>query len=228
MSRPNKSVLFLAALAGVAGSLAVIYFWQRRKKINPKGMTIAYIGDSQLANFSSSGWQNQLNAIYGINLMKVPQNTISGTSNLADSGKTTTWMIDRLKSFYSWGYRPDILIIDGGGNDIAGGSTPEMVVKNIQALVNIAKQNGTRYVYVVPDYRSSKVSLPHLPDKANEIYQRDTYKTMLITDIQNDTMAIPIWEKADASYTQDGLHISDPAKLKEKAEFVGKHIFKKS
>ncbi len=199
-------------------------------KINPKGKSVAFIGDSQMANFSPSGWQNQLAKNYGLITFHVPQNDEVGaskTSNLAVVGKGTKWMVEKLNKFYnSWKYKPDILFIYGGGNSITAGESPQSVIADTQQMVDIAKKAGTKHVYVIAGYRSQKVSLPSGAITASDSTKRDTYKGLLPTAIKGATV-IPIWEQANASYSGDGLHISDPAKLKQLADYVGNQIFTK-
>jgi len=193
-------------------------------------MTVAFIGDSQMANFTASGWQNQMIREYGMKLLPVPMNNGTGASknsNLAQVGKTTTWMKNILSKFYStWLFRPDILFIYGGGNDISNGISPESVVKNTQDMVDLARKYGTKHIYVIPGYRSSKVSLKAKAISESDAQLRDSYKQMLTTQIKGATV-LPIWEQADSTYSSDGLHISDQAKLKQFSDFISKAIFVK-
>lgn len=223
--RQEYIVLMLGATVAMAAYLAGAF---RRGRIRPSGMTAAFIGDSQMANFTKSGWQNQLASKYNLLISSVPQNNASGaskTSNLAQVGKTTAWMKSILGKYYrEWAYRPDMLFIYGGGNDISNGAVAETVVQNTQDMVDLARSFGTKNVYVIPGYLSTKVSLPKNVIKEKDAYERDRYKKMLISEIKGATV-LPIWEIADSTYSSDGLHISDSRRLKELADFIGGRIF---
>lgn len=220
-------------VVGAAILTVGLYFAFRKtgfisKKINPKGLKVAFIGDSQMANFSASGWQNQMSKKYGLIPFHVPQNDESGaskTSNLAVVGKTTKWMKEKLLKFYKdWGYKTDVLFIYGGGNSITGGSSVQSVIDDTQEMVDIAKKYGTKHIYVIAGYRSEKVSLPSKAITASDSLKRDEYKSKLPIVIK-DAIVIPIWENADQTYSNDGLHISDSNKLKQLADYVGDRIF---
>lgn len=192
-------------------------------KSNPFGKSVAFIGDSQMANFSPSGWQNQMASMYGLKLINVSQNTgqgASGNSNLAQVGKTTSWMLSRLIQFYQWGYRPDFLFIYGGGNDVSAGISSEQIISNTQKMVDLAKSHGTK-VFIVPGYLSANVSAGTL--NQSQITQRDEYKKMLYS-VKGAKIA-PLWLNADRTYSSDGLHISDRNKLTELAALVGRFAF---
>lgn len=216
-----KLIIAIGAAVGLGFSLASTQVF----KPNPKGRSVAFMGDSQMANFSASGWQNQMAKMYGLQILPVAQNTgsgLSGTSNLAQVGKTTSWMLSRLNQFYQWGYRPDFLFIYGGGNDVAAGVPTQTIVDNYQKMINLATSHGTK-VYIVPGYLSSKVSTTVLDQ--DQINKRDAYKNMLYS-LKGAKIA-PLWLSADKTYSSDGLHISDSKKLTELAALVGKFAFGK-
>lgn len=215
-----RIILILGSAVGLGLALGAT----NALKSNPQGKSVAFIGDSQMANFSVNGWQNQLVNMYGLKLLNVSQNTgqgASGNSNLAQVGKTTSWMLDRLRQFYSWGYRPDFLFIYGGGNDVAASIPTQTIFDNYQKMVDLARNYGTK-VYVVPGYISAKVSSGVL--SASQIAQRDAYKKML-SNLKGAKVA-PLWVNADKTYSSDGLHISDKYKLAELASLVGRFAFK--
>lgn len=111
-------------------------------KIDVKGLTALFIGDSHTAN-NSFGWQTQLCQRTGM-IMK----------NVSVSGKTTDWMLNQ--GVYAMNDKINILFIYGGANDMYNGRiSPDDCIDNIQRLVNLGKGRKAK-VYVITGFDPMK------------------------------------------------------------------------
>src|SRR5258706_1929641 len=69
----------------------------------------------------------------------------AGTENAGIDGNTTTQMMERF-SRDILDYHPKTLVILGGVNDLVQGIPPEIIINNLLAMANIAKDNGIRII----------------------------------------------------------------------------------
>jgi len=187
------------------GVIVGIYLATTLTKINPKGKTAIFIGDSHTAGFGW-GWQDALAKKYGFTF-----------TNLSQGGKRTDWMLDTLKNYPK---NADILFIYGGANDAFSQVSNQTALNNIQAMVDLGKAKD---VYVVSGYNSEKVSKPKMDfSKYPSIEKYDKLKKSFRNI--NRARIIPIWEGAESKDTDDGMHLNKDAQNRF-AQYVGKEIF---
>lgn len=97
-----------------------------------KSKKILFIGDSHSAN-NTYGWQKIL-----------CQKTGAIEKNLSIGGKTTGWMVSRLKENIDTSYT--YCFIWGGGNDMYNGVRIERVIANLNEMIKICEINGIKAV----------------------------------------------------------------------------------
>jgi hypothetical protein len=138
--------------------------------VNVQGKKVLFIGDSQTANRDGYGWQTLLCKKTGM----------VGT-NLAQVGKHTPWMIQKLKQNLDTTY--DYCFIWGGANDIHGNRDPYKVMNDIQDMVDMCREKNVRPI-VILGYNSMEVIRPI---KGQEFYPNAyvKYQQVLLENLRN-------------------------------------------
>ncbi len=95
---------------------------------------ILLLGDS-----ITVGYYPKLNNIYDKSKYEI--------TKIAESGKSTKWMLDKLTAEYNSGKKYDYIFVMGGANDIGSTSINiSGVKKNLTAIYNLAKKNNTKVI----------------------------------------------------------------------------------
>jgi lysophospholipase L1-like esterase len=130
---------------------------------------------------------------------KVSDNVI----NISKVGRPTLVMLKVLTANKTQIHNHKHVIIYGGINDIYGGVSEDVVVKNIQKMVNIVnKEKGT--AVVVLGYNSLKVH--HNRIKASKYYN---LQNLLKNKITGARYIIPVFDGIDKScISKDGIHLN--------------------
>jgi lysophospholipase L1-like esterase len=165
-------------------------------KAPPKVWTFIALGDSLTAWPSDSPWPSRLDAEDG-NLRLV--------NNAGVPGDTTAQMLARVNSDV-FAYKPEVLFIMGGTNDLGHNISQATTIANLKAIIVAANAKGIRIDLMTIPPNSS-------PGMANEIdslnaaitHLGNAYKLVVIdihTPLSQSTGVY--WPK----YTSDGLHFS--------------------
>lgn len=143
---------------------------EQEKEVDVKGKKVLFIGDSQTANRDGYGWQTLLCKRTGM----------IGT-NLAQVGKHTPWMINKLRQNLDTTY--DYCFIWGGANDIHGNRDPYKVMSDIQTMVDMCRDKNVRPI-VILGYNSIDVIRPI---KGQEFYPKTyaKYQQVLLDNLTN-------------------------------------------
>ncbi len=146
MNNNTKQIIVYSAIgvASAIGLFSLFYFLNKRlnsariKNKNPK--KILFVGDSQVAVVNSSG--GKITYTYPNILREKLSNKGVTIDVLALGGKTTDWMKKNLPAKLK-SKKYDRVIVHGGGNDTSNASIPlSTTIKNIQEMVDLAKNNG--------------------------------------------------------------------------------------
>lgn len=211
--KPLAIIISAAVLTGV-----IIALGYKKRRINPKGKSAIFIGDSLTAAFGY-GWQDTLSSKYGIDLKW----------NLSQGGKTSKWGLAKMKEVFTSNPKKmaDMIFIYLGANDYYSPYSISETYKNIQNIVDLARKNGIEFVYVVSGYSSDKVTKNNPKVTANQkqfIEKADQAKYGMKSAIKN-AFVIPVYEDADVNSTPDGFHLTKSEQTKF-ADWMGKIIFK--
>jgi lysophospholipase L1-like esterase len=198
----------LIALGIVVG----IYLATAMTKINPKGKRVAVIGDSHSAG-KGWGWQDTLASQYGFQL-----------NNLSVAGKSTPWMVETLKKFYTDKNQADVVFIYGGANDSFSNTSQSDILKNIQTMVDLVKANGGKPV-VISGFNYDKAVKPNVADN----YDKGIAKYM---ELQNQipksvkgAVIVLRWDDVTSkSVGGDGFHLPKSSQTLF-ADYVAKEVF---
>lgn len=194
------------------GIVVGIYLATTLSKINPKGKRVAVIGDSHSAGMGW-GWQDTLSWRYGFKL-----------ENLSVGGKSTPWMVETLKKFYMDGKTADIVFIYGGANDAFSSLKQEDTIKNIQAMVDMVRDNGGKAI-VISGFNYDKAVKPNVGDN----YDAGILKYMKLQDelpkkIEN-AVVVPRWDDVTSkSVGGDGFHLPKSSQTLF-ADYIAKEVF---
>ncbi|MEC7120558.1 MAG: arylesterase [Pseudomonadota bacterium] len=139
MNTPKKSrhphhLVRLSLLAGaILGSSAV------------SAQTIMILGDSISAGYGmdvQQGWVNKLQQRLNQTPYKAGQYTVI---NASMSGETTSGGLSRLPSLLDR-HRPQVLVIELGGNDGLRGQPPKLIEQNLSKMVQLGKDQNAKVV----------------------------------------------------------------------------------
>lgn len=201
--------IYIIASAGILTGLVMLM----GNKINVKGKKIAVIGDSHSALYRE-GWQDVLSWKYGFEL-----------NNLSVGGKSTPWMLETLKKFYSDGNKADVVFIYGGANDSFGNAKLENIVKNIQDMVDLVKSNSGIPI-VIAGFDYEKAVKPKVSSKYYVGIDRYRQLQKLIESQIKNADVVSTWEDVDSNTTGgDGFHLP-ASKQKLFADYVSNKILK--
>lgn len=130
--------------------------------------------------------------------------------NLARSGDTTQMMLDRFDNDVL-PFKPQVLLIMGGVNDIRIGSNSNSVIKNLEALRDKCLANEITPVFCTLTSMTPEIMLPlgiHLTDgdwrEAREQINYWIMKTPYFIDVAEQLTDAQGY--MDARFTPDGLH----------------------
>lgn len=210
----NKKII----IAGTAAVLGTAILW-RLRRINPKGMTAAFLGDSHTAGYGW-GWPEKLCEQYGI--------TAVDRRTLAVGGKTTRWGLSTLTSYLLSHKAPDILFIWFGGNDGYSLITNEEAYANINKMIALAKAKGVKHIYVIPGFSTMRVTAqsnsPAITDKHRAKFAKvESLKKGFKKHIKG-ARVLPLWLEPDNTWSSDGFHIKASGQAIF-AKWLGKKIF---
>ncbi len=121
---------------------------------------------------------------------------------LAKEGANTSWMLANLKSTLVKN-KYDSVVVYGGINDVFGGLSEQTSLANIQAMVDIAINQGAK-AYVIPGY-DAKTFMTNLPAaKWPLALKYANLQYLMATQIKNATI-LPLIT-LQPSQTSDGIH----------------------
>jgi hypothetical protein len=206
----NKFTLILIS----AFTVGILYaLGKSPKKFNPLGKKAVFVGDSHTAGYGW-GWQDSLAKKYGFIVQQ----------NLSKSGLRTDQLLPILERYLKeTKSTPDILFIYAGANDNFSLVQNQKATKNVQKMVDAARDAGIDNIYVISGYRSSKV-IYDLKRYGDYIQKSDAFKEGLSKNIKK-AVVVPIWEEADFKMSTDSLHLIQSAQTKF-ADYIGAQIFK--
>lgn len=157
----------------------------QEQTVNMEGKKVLFIGDSQTANRDGYGWQTLLCKKTGM----------IGT-NLAQVGKHTPWMIQKLKQNLDTTY--DYCFIWGGANDIHGNRDPYKTMQDVQVMVDMCIEKKVKPI-VILGYNSLDVIRPI---RGQEFYPQAyaKYQQVLLENLKNvDIVDTRILERKDCA-----------------------------
>ena len=230
----RKKIIVVSIAIGV-GLASLYYIFGGKKstksqkkatdKINPKGLKIAFMGDSY-TSMPKWGWQAILAKNYGFTEI-----------NRAKGGMRTSWMLQQTQDYLSK-EKPDYYFIMGGANDAYSSVTINTAVNNIQKMIDTANQYGVKPVVVI-GYNARKVQVENPRQKPTQsqlnrgitqatlwgMAQKYYQMQLQMRNLKN-AIIVPIWEGAEQSDAPDGLHLSAKAHARL-ADYVGNFLFTK-
>lgn len=179
------------------------------KNKNPKRILI--VGDSQSAVKTESG--SRITYTYPNILREKLKSRGVKIDVLAKGGMPTKWMKDNLPNQLK-GRKYDRVYIYGGGNDSSNASIPQSTtLKNIQEMVNMARENGADVFVnlgykVQGDFGNYKIMplTPYLESREEWIpyvEKRKALQKAIPKSIKNANLIMPYDLK---SLTSDGIH----------------------
>lgn len=213
--------MIYVVLGGVG--LIILMSSFKSNKINPKGKTILFVGDSHTAGFGW-GWQSYLSKLYGFKEI-----------NLSKGGEQTKYMLNVLTNYLSnpKKEKPDICFIYGGSNDAYSPQKNATALSNIQKMVDLCNQSNITPVVVV-GYNSKKVIYGNTAVKPfGTNTQQGLWNFSLkryemqkdIPKIIKNAIIVPMWESVShMTAKMDGYHLS-AQQQKLFGDFIAKEIF---
>lgn len=158
------SLLTLSLLACDSGRLA---------PLNQNDVIVAF-GDSLtegVGTNESNNYPNVLTKLSGFNVV-----------NAGVSGETTSEGLIRLPSVIEE-YKPNLLILLEGGNDILRNKSAKTIENNLDKMINIALDNGIQVVLIgVPEkslFSSSAPFYSHLAEKYDLVFDSSLIASLL-------------------------------------------------
>ena len=210
----NKKII----IAGTAAVLGTAILW-RLRRINPKGMTAAFLGDSHTAGYGW-GWPEKLCEQYDI--------TPVDRRTLAVGGKTTRWGLSTLTSYLATHKAPDILFIWFGGNDGYSLITNDEVYANVNKMIALARAKGVKHIYVIPGFSTMRVTAQ---SNSSAVTDRHRAKFAKVESLKKgfkkhikNARVLPLWLEPDNTWSADGFHIRASGQAIF-AKWLGKKIF---
>ena len=162
----------------------------------PRVYTFVALGDS-LTAWPADPWPSRLDAVD-------PQLRL--IRNAGIPGNVTAQMRARLSSDVL-AYKPDVLIVMGGTNDIAQGYSQATIIANLRAIVTTAQAHGILVFLLTIPPDSYPGMVPRISSLNGAIVALGTSLKVRVTNITR-----PLSSSAGtyiAKYTSDGLHFSN-------------------
>jgi lysophospholipase L1-like esterase len=206
------SILGIKAIAQATGG-----------KLPSKGASVLVLGDSHTA--PSNGWFEAMAKKYGF----------GSTAKLAKGGRKTDAMLSSLKLYLASNKAPNYIIMWGGANDSYGEVPQATTLKNVQAMIDLAKSKGSTFI-IVKGYDPMKVSynfdLRYMYRGATQsglIKARNEYVKLLSAYDKlksQNVVVVPAYGGFTRNDSTDGLHLKMD-KYPILGEWVGSQIFLK-
>ena len=118
--------------------------------------------------------------------------------NLGRNGSTTEEMLRRFKAYNRVGSEADMLIVFGGTNDFIGGSSPQLVFKNLKSIVDLS---DVRYkLVIVPPFVEEEEAYP--------IYEQINSKILAFKTLIKDWGITYIDGEEIPGHYLDGVHMA--------------------
>lgn len=185
-----------------------------------KGYSALVIGDSHTV--PNNGWFEAMAKKY----------QLGATAKQAKNGRTTDTMLANLRLYLAANPAPNYIIMWGGANDAYGSIAQEKTIKNVQAMIDLANQKGSKFV-VVKGYDPAKVStsfnMRYFPysTQAGLLKGRDNYVKLLSaydTQLKNAAKIVPAYPSFTRADSYDGLHLHMD-RYKKLGEWIGSKVF---
>lgn len=157
-------------------------------------------GDSITQGASQSGWFTKANQQAG--------SVTTEVRNAGIGGQRTDQMLARVTSDVI-AYRPDITIVNGGGNDITQGRTAQQVIDSLSGIFDALQAAGSLIIAttVLPstfmDQASEQSAIAAVNDWVRSNY--DSWSGAYLADFNEVMSAGSEWIPVDGA-TSDGVH----------------------
>lgn len=157
MMNPRLIRLFILCLALSSHSNN----WATEKK-----HTLLVYGDSLSAAYGmeeEQGWVHLLRL--KLDAEEIPFNVVNGSV----SGETTTGGLTRLPAMLE-SHKPDLIVLELGGNDGLRGLPINLIYQNLEATIDLAEAAGTRVILVaiqIPPNYGPRYTNPFFENFAN-------------------------------------------------------------
>ncbi|MGB6070316.1 MAG: GDSL-type esterase/lipase family protein [Rhodococcus sp. (in: high G+C Gram-positive bacteria)] len=129
--------------------------------VNDTGPRLVTLGDSMVQGNSRGDWGIHGNTSWYSYLVCGDGAPAADGGNLGVNGATTTQILARTDEALA--ANPDILVVNGGTNDLARSVPLPRIIDNLRAILDRAHEVGTVVIATVPSSR--KVSADDLNDK---------------------------------------------------------------
>jgi lysophospholipase L1-like esterase len=167
------------------------------KKPAPHVYTFVALGDSLTAWPSDNPWPSRLDA-EDANLRLV--------HNAGVPGDTTAQMLVRLNSDV-FAYKPEVLFILGGTNDLGRNISQSTTIANLQAIINEANAKGIRIDLMTIPPNSYAGMAAEIDSLNAAIVHLGNINKLIVIDIHTPlSTSTGVYVPA---YTSDGLHFSE-------------------
>lgn len=183
-------------------------FEAQDKKQPPPAEGILFVGSSSIVGWDVTRYFPDLPAI----------NRGFGGSQMADS----VYFAERI----ILPYRPRVIVLYAGDNDVAGGKTPEQIAAGYQALVKKVHDRlpKTRIVFVAIKPSPRRWHLVETMRQANRLIKAAAEKDALLVFVDVDAPMIGADGKPRPElFRKDGLHLNDDG-YKLWSELVRPHL----
>jgi lysophospholipase L1-like esterase len=192
-------------------------------KMPSRGASALVLGDSHTE--PSKGWFEAMAKKY----------RLGATAKLAKAGRKTDVMLSTLRLYLASNKAPDYIIMWGGANDSYEGVPQSTTLKNVQAMIDLARSKGSTFI-IVKGYDPMKVSYNFDLSKmyrgatqSGMIKARNEYVKLLSAYNQfksDNVVIVPTYSGFSRADSTDGLHLKMD-KYPILGEWVGSQIFLK-
>lgn len=201
----TDSILVKNATTNVVGKIAANYYAPLTATRLKPNATVGYIGDSHFAYgidtgnpyFDTWGETTWFNFYTGGRFYQ-PSGYNKGVA-----GNTTTQMVARLGAALA--DRPDLVLVEGGGNDISAGATAATIQTNLQTIVNAYQAAGSKVIIrtIYPRFSPNAFTGP-------QETIRTTVNAFILTLASANVQVVDATGvvTTSASYQSDGIHLT--------------------
>lgn len=184
------------------------------KKLGHSGYSALFVGDSHTK--AKPSWSEAM----------VKKYDLGSTAKVAENGKTTDWMLANVKEYFKKHNAPDYVFVYGGANDAYNGISPDVTLRNLQAIIDTATAKGSK-VIVVQGFDISKFQYgtERYPIAALKAFQQKypLLQSRMAT-LKNTVAIVPAYKGFTRKDSTDGLHLTMP-NYKVLGEYIGKQVF---
>ena len=202
--KKNKKIALGVTAGIIAAYAAYQLFFKKFDSSKFKGKKILFVGDSHTVGLSN--WVGYLANKYGF----TPVNT-------AEGGKSTAYMLSKLKTTLANSKDYYACFIYGGANDAYSSVTNEKAVDNIQQMVDLCNQNGIIPIVII-GYNTMKVSVGNEALKTTkyvttqqgmwDLAKKRYLQQLLMRWKIKKAYIVPMWNDVSHDTAKlDGLHI---------------------